>query len=536
MTIYTAITFAPVQGFIEKSRKLRDLYGSSFILSYLAKAICETAQARDYEVISPAIINVTQGTPNQIIIKGNKAFERQEAEKSLNVAWKTVVEQIRLEIENSIPHHPYHWQRDWNHWANHAWEFFWGQGQTIDEARQAINETKRSRNWIGVNWIGESSTLSGGDGVAWYGMSDQIKPKEANLGEISDRIGHFYDELSQKFSNSIIDTNEQLSIPELIKRLITVQDIAKKLNLTEQESPTVEYPLSFKDINRHKDDPQENRWTGWFQGDGDKIGDYLKQQVENNHNQGESEVLSAFSKAMMDWGKKLKYTLPQPKDQDDSAKKLDSEGRIIYAGGDDFLGVLYRNEEPKLEAQECLNWFYKFPEIWESHQIPITVSVGFVWAAPGVPQRDVLQHCRETESAAKTNGRDRLAIRVLFNSGNYLEWHCPWWWLQELFNSYRDKDGSQNKQNWTHIYNDVAVLESRHAFQGKEVALELFEIYFGKEQREKFVHHLWNDRTVKPIKGGILGEKTQYSNQDAVDRAIANWIINLAKVGFHLCH
>ena len=26
-SIYTAITFAPVQGFIEKSRKLRDLYG-----------------------------------------------------------------------------------------------------------------------------------------------------------------------------------------------------------------------------------------------------------------------------------------------------------------------------------------------------------------------------------------------------------------------------------------------------------------------------------------------------------------------------
>ncbi|MBW4442550.1 MAG: hypothetical protein KME10_15220 [Plectolyngbya sp. WJT66-NPBG17] len=40
-TIYTAITFAPVQGFIEKSRKLRDLYGSSFILSYLANALCK---------------------------------------------------------------------------------------------------------------------------------------------------------------------------------------------------------------------------------------------------------------------------------------------------------------------------------------------------------------------------------------------------------------------------------------------------------------------------------------------------------------
>ena len=72
----------------------------------------------------------------------------------------------------------------------------------LTEARQAINEAKRkrSRNWIGVNWVGESSTLSGGDGVAWYGMSDQNQPKTANLKEIGDRIGHFYDELSREFS------------------------------------------------------------------------------------------------------------------------------------------------------------------------------------------------------------------------------------------------------------------------------------------------------------------------------------------------
>ena len=42
-TIYTAITFAPVQGFIEKSRKLRDLYGASQILSYLSQQIVKLA-------------------------------------------------------------------------------------------------------------------------------------------------------------------------------------------------------------------------------------------------------------------------------------------------------------------------------------------------------------------------------------------------------------------------------------------------------------------------------------------------------------
>jgi len=38
-TTYTAVTFAPVQSFIRSSRKLSDLYGSSLLLSHLARAL-----------------------------------------------------------------------------------------------------------------------------------------------------------------------------------------------------------------------------------------------------------------------------------------------------------------------------------------------------------------------------------------------------------------------------------------------------------------------------------------------------------------
>jgi CRISPR-associated protein Cmr2 len=64
---YTAITFAPVQGFIEKSRKLRDLYGSSYLLSFLAEVLCRAMDADpNCELISPALVNNAKGTPNQI--------------------------------------------------------------------------------------------------------------------------------------------------------------------------------------------------------------------------------------------------------------------------------------------------------------------------------------------------------------------------------------------------------------------------------------------------------------------------------------
>ncbi|MEL7036812.1 MAG: type III-B CRISPR-associated protein Cas10/Cmr2 [Cyanobacteria bacterium J06592_8] len=555
---YTVITFAPVQGFIETSRKLRDLYGSSFILSYLAKVLCEAAQRYfNYEkgkspeekdpVISPAVINVTQGTPNQIIIRGE--FPEAKAKQVFDEAWRDIVNTCQREIEAKDPEKKwdYGWNRYWNAWGNYAWEFFYSYGgETITEARQKLNEVKRSRSWVGINWVGESSTLSGIDGIAWPGMADKFNPKKDSISEVDGQIRDFYEHLSDKFVESIISPREQLSIPELIKRLITLESVAKNLDLEENEYPSIQIPASFKDLNRHDD----NRWTGWFQGDGDKIGDYLKSLNDSNHQKQEEIILNKFSSAMMDWG--------EEKLKSEAKNHSNSNIRIIYAGGDDFLGVIYR-KTPELIPQDCLEWFYKFPEIWKQHQQDITVSIGFVWAAPSVPQRDVLQHCREAEQAAKKDGRDRLAIRILFNSGNYLDWSCPWWLLKDLLNSYRDRNKREGKQNWTHFYNDVGVLESRHAFgfdksDSTEVAEGLFKVYFPNPDWETFFDEkndykkTFNDRDRHSIHTGILGERKNYilkkDNGDQkddrkldgekVNQAINNWVINLSKVGFHL--
>lgn len=538
-TVFTAITFAPVQGFIEKSRKLRDLYGSSFLLSYLARAICEAARTHygyykpnvpskksEDPVVSPALINLTQGTPNQIILVGDKAFPKHDAKAAFEKAWKKVVKACRREIEECLlPNYSYCWSRNWEAWENHAWEFFHAEGKTIDDVRQKMNEVKRSRDWVGINWVGESSTLSGGDAIAWYGMEDQMHPKTAKASEITERIRDFYEKLSEQLGESILDPTEQLSIPELIKRLITLDRVAnaKQLNLSKEQLPSVEIPLSFADINRKKEKPEDNRWTGWFQGDGDKIGDYLKAMVEQGE-KSEQKVLHDFSQAMMDWGKNFKFTLPEAL-QPEGERKIDRDGRIIYAGGDDFLGVLYRNGLPKLTALECLDWFYQFPEIWQRHGEKITVSVGFVWAAPGVPQRDVLQHCREAEKSAKNSGRDRIALRILFNSGNHLEWVCPWSLLRPILEGYRDRDRGKN---WTHLYNDIAILESRHAItpQNSTVALALFDLYFPNLKNSV---PGWQSVTAD------IAGNSEASSPEAANASINDWIINLAKVGFHLC-
>ena len=587
--VYTVITFAPVQGFIEKSRKLRDLYGSSYLLSYLSWAICTAAKSNHCKVVSPALPNVTQGMPNQIIIRGD--FKCEAAKSALDIAWKCVTETCRKWIEEQVKDGwEYKWERIWGLWTKYAWEFFWVQGkagETISDVRKRLNEEKRGRAWTGINWQGESSTLSGADPIAYPGLGRIADPRTYNYQTEKKAVKKFYEQLSQKlgetfidavglrfsgdekkerskeYGESFIDPDEELSIPELIKRLITHKVVTEKLiqrleeNFQEDQANIEKLakqitqlsedlkPDSFKDISRLKKKKitdtqlvQYNDFQGWFQGDGDNAGKYLQSFADKPE---EAYKTKQFSLLMRNWGKHFQKYPPQ-------------RCRVVYAGGDDFLGVFYDTgkEEKKLEPKHCVDCLSQFKtQVWDTNKgkikkKPITVSVGFVWAGSGIPQRDVLQHCREAEKSAKNKGRDRIAFRVLFNNGNYLEWVCPWWLLEQgLLSSYCDRE---EKQNWTHIYNDVAVLESRHAFndQSTDIALGLLEIYFPKQivntikDKNNWFHEDKADLTV--VRAGILGEPKNYYKDDTdkiddakVNRVLNDWIINLAKVGFHLC-
>ncbi len=537
-TIYTAVTFAPVQGFIEKSRKLRDLYGSSLLLSFMAEVICRGVE--ESRLVSPALVDNAKGTPNQILVSG----QYPEAQELFTKTWKIIVKTCQTAIEETyLPGKSYCWDRSWQAWANYTWEFFSATDTEINNTRTKLSQMKRERGWIGINWQGESSSLSGYDGVAWPGM-DKMNP-EINYDH---EVNLFWQDLAMVLPKSIIDIGndqenskgEQLSIPELLKRLILlegikdtinqkVNDLLDHINLPNQSKSRVfqlriKKPDSFKELNRK----ENNEWTGWFMGDGDKMGEFI-QAIGNEQNK-----LYQFSLNLIKWGKSLESEL-------DDLRFSMVDHRIVYAGGDDFFGILSASDEFKKTQQlsqfttsHCLSLIYSLHDnLWVkklsdmlkqefSVDKNLTASIGFVWAAPNVPQRDVLQHCRETEKLAKDNGRDRLAIRILFNSGNHLDWHCPWWFLQKVLTDYRDRGGGTN---WTHFYNDVAVLEARRAFPdaSSEVAQGLFDIYF-------------------PNCLADLTRNTPLDNHESKTailtgsnpKTLNKWITNLAKVGFHI--
>jgi len=563
---YTAISFAPVQGFIEKSRKLRDLYGASLILSFLSSKLVEKAESLGLEVISPGLPKVQEGMPNRILIKGK--FERNDVQNTLLTEWQKVLKICREWVEDNlgIPKCQYSWSQkeeqigkekgEWERWGSYTWEVFWGYGESVQEAMDDLETRKLKRDWTAINWMGESSSLTGTDAIAWHQLGKESKEPWRTLNEHEQREQElFYRRLSWLLDNpdyrlgkctlslqelreyeqskpdeigKYIAPNERLSIPELVKRLVTYEKIADDIGMEKLRKKKSD--PEFKDIIR-----EAGYYTGWFMGDGDKVGKKLT-ELANRHETDEKkrdDDLKTFTDLMRNWGKKFK---------DNDKLFPQGKGRVIYAGGDDFLGVLYSEETEKdkkpekVKPIEALKWLLTLEDHWKELQndikeelnLDFTFSVGFVWAGHQVPQRDILQHCREAEKRAKTLGRNRVTIRVVFNSGQYVQWTCPWDYLHVLKN-YCDRDGKTwgEDPNWNHIYTDWAQLKARHAIRLKEmegipikkqIALSIFDLYFDNAGKTFSQERRWDY---------LVG-----SNTDVV---IVNWINDLIQVGWQLC-
>jgi CRISPR-associated protein Cmr2 len=110
----------------------------------------------------------------------------------------------------------------------------------LQAVRRKLNEVKRARAWTGINWTGESSSLTGSDAVAYPEVEIAYNP-DYTRAEHDQKLKDFYTEFRVKLGqgfmganqnlppetyrekciehgNVFLDEREQLSIPELIKR------------------------------------------------------------------------------------------------------------------------------------------------------------------------------------------------------------------------------------------------------------------------------------------------------------------------------
>jgi CRISPR-associated protein Cmr2 len=500
---YTAVTFAPVQSFIRSSRKLRDLYGSSLLLSHLGHAICADATRRlgPGVVVSPAEVSISRGVPNALVICGE--YSASQARAALLAAWSKVLEECRKWLESTIQVSnfeavPEGWTGDWEaEWgaswkaaARHSWEVFQGQGDTIAAAREALKVNKRQRDWSLSNWTGESSSLSSAEAVVRPTMARVLKPwlldAEAAKQEARDVLAQLRNKLGDAFAGE----NEEISLLELVKRLITYRPILKKafqlpceqpLEQTRVDELLQNFPrLTTRDHsgdhpNQEKDKPES---IIWFMADGDGVGSHLKALADEGL--GEEVALREFSAAIGAWAASFYERVPLAM-AGLSGDIPTRKATVVYAGGDDVFGSLHETEpgNQDLTTTDLWHWLETFPKLWaEANQPQLTISMGLVWADAKVPQREALEHARQAEACAKARGKDRFALRLLYASGNHLEWTCPWQWLKLIREHYRDREGRQGPEaTWRHLADDLVWLQERQAIT-PGTAEALWEAYF----------------------------------------------------------
>lgn len=478
---YTAVTFAPVQSFIRASRKLRDLYGSSLLLSHLARAIAEDAQQRNLTVISPASIDSSRGVPNVLVIEGD--YRKSHAKEALHGTWQRMLEVCRQWLEQALTGTAFSWESSWKACASHSWELFHGQGSTIEQAREALAVNKQQRDWCVPNWTGESSTLSSAEAVVWPGMGAVRDPRVLPPGLITDEGRKFLARLRQdnRLGDAFAGEKEEISISELVKRLVTYPVIAAKVFATNTDpAPNTKdlIPSRFQDLST----AQQSESIIWFMADGDGIGEHLQKMAEK---EGEKEALQSFSSSMRKWAAGLYERVPAV---------MQKQAMVVYAGGDDLFGALHETVPgaKDLTTDHLWSWLEEFPLLWKQCKQDLTVSMGLVWADAQVPQREALQHAREAEASAKARGKNRFALRLLYAGGNHLEWTCPWEWLPQVLTHYTDREGrcrttahDGRRPSWRHLAEDLQWLHQRQAIAtdpGRRSSLAvseaLWQVYF----------------------------------------------------------
>jgi CRISPR-associated protein Cmr2 len=120
------------------------------------------------------------------------------------------------------------------------------------------------------------------------------------------------------------------------------------------------------------------------------------------------------------------------------------QGKVIFAGGDDFLLLgplteaislttnlhrLWTGEaSPLTQPLEPAvdGWVQYNSQIYPVPGKKMNFSLGVVIAQRRVPQSLWHRGLNQAYKEAKNQGRNRICIKVLFNSGQSLEWVCPW--------------------------------------------------------------------------------------------------------------
>ncbi len=441
MSYLFLFTITPVQDFISQSRKLKDLFGSSEILScmsYIGMRICKKYGG---EIIFPYFEDVSNKSyPNRFLVKFDKDKEEikiiaKEIEESLLKYLRGLNNLNQKHIETKIKEH-----------IENYFTFYWAFSEIKDSYKNAFDEVEKllagAKNTRFFTQLGNgegergrkcsicgernvvvrsknedkksslykitsvtSSYIQKGEGLCGVCYVKRVNSTQKKFDSTADiALLHIFEKIDKK-KFKLLTENSQLFFKENInENYLKEQGLLRENNLNE-------YVQEWEEFNREikKNDLKQTSYYGVIMFDGDSMGEWLS--GKNLKDVNLKEFHTFMSKRLIEFAKKSEKIVKEP------------YGISVYSGGDDFLGFLNLNFifdvliQLKKEWEEIVSKPLK-----NSFKVKkeFTFSAGVVIAHYKTPLSYVLNRVKEAEKEAKifeNKRKNALIFMVLKRSG-----------------------------------------------------------------------------------------------------------------------
>ena len=418
MRYLTLFTIGPVQGFIAQARKLQDLYAGSFLLSYLAKQTMAKAQKLGADILFPD--PEQESAPNRFLMMWEVGNEYalceicRELDKYVRGEWEDIARKviketkftytgaISAQISSLIQ-------------VYYASELYKGDesfGECYKNVMKRLGAAKTFRTFTQLDEPpGRKCSVSYEHNAIFY-RDDPNNPnkKKSYLVPNANKVtGYNVGDL-----NKYIQPDETLGAVTFVKRCLRFAIPEFNDNFPPVSDIYKMYG------NKLDEDDDKHGYYAVVMFDGDNMGLWYSEpdihcmskirEFQAYLSGKISEFAALKSYAIVDWEKR-------------------QNGVVVYAGGEDFLGVL--NLQSAFSTLCELRKAFGEIDISAYTDKKLTFSAGIVIAHIKTPLSEVLGKVREAEHKAKTfysNKKDAYCLTIIRHNGEMTEFIQPFYY------------------------------------------------------------------------------------------------------------
>ncbi|MEW5980210.1 MAG: type III-B CRISPR-associated protein Cas10/Cmr2 [Acidobacteriota bacterium] len=209
-------SIGPVQGFVSQSRRTRDLWASSFLLSFLAKAAMDAVVTSRGKIVLPAELssNGSQAGPPHGNVPNRFVAEVSDpvgvvtsVTQAFHDAWQRIVQAVWDRFVEPVFNLGNGTRTIWNRQANNFWELSWGVGSSDEDP---LPRRK--------NWRTSPVTVEPGDHCSMMGQWQELSGFIRSQQRVQQ--DRFWEAIRGKAGQLDLDPDERLCAVALVKRLV----------------------------------------------------------------------------------------------------------------------------------------------------------------------------------------------------------------------------------------------------------------------------------------------------------------------------